>query len=121
MSFISSPPASIVNAKTVFFGDSRGPDVVEIECSPPSASHSRVLTWYNNGELIEGFTNSSLTVAYENSSNVFGVYQCFIAVSRHSTSVEEIAMTRVLPYGELVEGNMIHCTHQFSYEIHRYL
>ena len=77
-------------------------NVTEISCSqPPSSDTGSNYTWYHNGELIEGFYNSSLTLAEDKSSvlrDVYGVYQCF---SSDGVTAREHSMVRVLPYGEL--------------------
>lgn len=73
--------------------------MAEISCSPTHNTGQRLYTWYHNGELIENYTNSSLTVSRQNLPDVFGVYQCFSAV--HPYRADKIIITRVLPFGEL--------------------
>ena len=87
----------MIDTRTVFLG---GSVVTEINCSHPS-SGPHIFMWYHNGELLENYTSSSLTLNSEGRANltdVFGVYQCFCTVSPYS--VEEITITRVLPFGK---------------------
>lgn len=91
--------ASPVDSSTVFLGDGGGLDTAEISCcSPPSDAPQHPYTWYCNGEVIENHTGSSLTVN-KSDPDVFGVYQCFSAVHPHL--LDEVNITRVLPFGEL--------------------
>ena len=92
--------AQPLDAKTIFLKED---DVVEVECLPTFADPHHILTWYHNGQLIDNFTNLSLTVHMdsEHSLDVFGVYQCFAIGGVGPYAVEEIVTARVLPYGEL--------------------
>ena len=93
-----------VDSKTIFLKSESESNVTNINCSAPSAGSHGNVTWYHNGDVIEGFYDSSLTLNEGSSGSVamagsgmYGVYQCF---SDNGLSVEESSLVRVLPYGE---------------------
>ena len=86
-----------VDTKTVFL---KNENDTNISCSTPSAGSHGNITWYHNGDLIEGFYDQSLTLSEGSSvsASVYGVYQCF---HDDGLAVRESILVRVLPYGEL--------------------
>ena len=102
-----------VDPKTVFLKSESEPNITNISCLIPASagSHGNV-TWYHNGDLIEGFNGSYLSLGEGDSSresvvggdDVYGVYQCF---SDDGLSVREASLVRVLPYGELSYMHML--------------
>ena len=94
-----------VHSKTIFLKTESESNVMNINCSAPSAGSHGNVTWYHNGDVIEGFYDSSLTLSEGGSVSMamagpgmYGVYQCF---SDNGLSVEESSLVRVLPYGEI--------------------
>ena len=92
-----------VDSKTIFLKNESESNITEISCSRLfSGGDTGNYTWYHNGELMEGFYSSSLTLSRDGSvltDNVFGVYQCFS--NDGVRTVREVNLVRVLPYGEL--------------------
>ena len=87
-----------VDTKTVFL---KNESDANISCLTPSTGSHGNVTWYHNGDLIEGFYDSSLSLSEGSSvsmTGVYGVYQCF---SDDGLTVRESSLVRVLPYGEL--------------------
>lgn len=89
-----------VDSKTVFLKNESEANIANISCSHPSAGNHGNITWYHNGDLIEGVNRSLLTLSRGSSilEDVYGVYQCF---SYDGLTVREASMVRVLPYGKI--------------------
>ena len=89
-----------VDSKTVFLKNESETHITNVSCLAPSAGSHGNVTWYHNGDLMEGINGSPLTLSWSGSvsvAGVYGVYQCF---SDDGLRVREASLVRVLPYGE---------------------
>lgn len=71
---------------------------LKLNCSSFADSTNNDIHWYYNGNIL-GINTSpvhSLLVSSSNFTNVFGIYQCFLA----NSSVSAIYTFRVLPFGK---------------------